>query len=194
MSEAQNHDLYLEHAYALLSEYNLDSSWRVSVSPNMWRRLGTCNFDKKLIRLSESHVRRGSFDQVMDTIRHEVAHALARQRFGQSIKPHGPEWKAIARELGATPRASVPMPSASVTSRVGRGQLKPTPKPEVRRSRSSFYAEQLNRSIVSGDRLSYQGKTYSVVATKRTRFTGVADHDGQTYSIPASLMPRFVFL
>ena len=40
--------------------------------------------------------------EIRDTVLHEIAHALV----GPEAR-HGPEWKAIAKRLGATPRANV---------------------------------------------------------------------------------------
>lgn len=62
---------------------------------------GTCNFNQKLIRLSKPLVLLNSEAHVLDTIRHEVAHALAGRGAG-----HGPEWKVIAARLGARPKAT----------------------------------------------------------------------------------------
>ncbi|MFP4061806.1 MAG: SprT-like domain-containing protein [Halochromatium sp.] len=37
------------------------------------------------------------------TVPHEVAHVLAYWRHGARIRPHGPEWQRIMRQLGAEP-------------------------------------------------------------------------------------------
>jgi len=34
---------------------------------------------------------------------HEVAHVVARTLFGRKIRPHGSEWRAVMRHLGAVP-------------------------------------------------------------------------------------------
>jgi predicted SprT family Zn-dependent metalloprotease len=39
-------------------------------------------------------------DTYLDTIPHEVAHIVARFIHGRAISAHGPEWVAIAKELG----------------------------------------------------------------------------------------------
>ena len=65
------------------------------------RSLGLCSPAKRTIYLSTYYFDRVSDAETMDTIRHEIAHALEAVRHGTS--GHGPVWKAIAREVGATP-------------------------------------------------------------------------------------------
>ena len=66
------------------------------------RRLGDCHFDNRVIRIGRIHALDASEAEIRDTILHEIAHALA----GPEAR-HGPAWKAIARRIGATPRANV---------------------------------------------------------------------------------------
>ena len=64
------------------------------------RRLGVCKYQAKRIEITEYHVRNNPPSTVLDTLRHEIVHAIA----GSAAK-HGPAWKAVAVRLGATPRA-----------------------------------------------------------------------------------------
>ncbi len=68
-----------------------------------WNRrqksFGVCCYDTKQIQLSRYHAEYEPEENVLDTIRHEIAHALAGSAAG-----HGPEWKRWARKVGATPR------------------------------------------------------------------------------------------
>jgi predicted SprT family Zn-dependent metalloprotease len=64
------------------------------------RGLGVCRFRSKRIEIAEFHARNNPPVVVLDTLRHEIAHAIA----GPAAK-HGPAWKAVAIRLGATPRA-----------------------------------------------------------------------------------------
>src|SRR4051794_39365250 len=64
------------------------------------RRLGACNYRAKRIEISEYYARNSPPESVLDTLLHEIAHALA----GHAAR-HGPTWKAVAVRLGATPRA-----------------------------------------------------------------------------------------
>ena len=66
------------------------------------RRLGDCNYDQRVIRIGRTHALDASEAEIKDTILHEIAHALA----GPEAR-HGPAWKAIAKRIGATPRANV---------------------------------------------------------------------------------------
>ncbi|MDP9821063.1 putative SprT family Zn-dependent metalloprotease [Nocardioides massiliensis] len=66
------------------------------------RRFGSIHFETipYAIHLSRRWLQHGSREQAEDTIRHEVAHAVA-----GSLAGHGPAWKEVARRLGATPEA-----------------------------------------------------------------------------------------
>ena len=64
------------------------------------RRLGVCKYRTKQIEIAEYYARNSPPETVLDTLLHEIAHALA----GPAAR-HGPAWKAVAIRLGATPRA-----------------------------------------------------------------------------------------
>ena len=64
------------------------------------RRLGVCKFRAKRIEIAEYYAAQNSREKVLDTLMHEIAHALAGPKAG-----HGPKWKAIAVQLGARPAA-----------------------------------------------------------------------------------------
>lgn len=83
-------------AKAKMREHGLDGwafGWQRAVNA-----LGTCNYRKQTIFLSRSYVELNPEELVMDTIMHEIAHALVGPGKG-----HGPVWKAMARKLGAKP-------------------------------------------------------------------------------------------
>jgi predicted SprT family Zn-dependent metalloprotease len=67
-------------------------------------RFGACWPKRKQITLSRVLTELNDEAQVRDTVLHELAHALAFERYGR-VRSHGPEWKAIAQSLGASPRA-----------------------------------------------------------------------------------------
>ena len=52
------------------------------------------------IEIAEYYARNSPQDSVLDTLLHEIAHAIA-----DPTARHGPAWKAVAMRLGATPRA-----------------------------------------------------------------------------------------
>lgn len=62
------------------------------------RRMGLCSYRKRIISLSKPLTLLNSEDQILDTILHEIAHALTPKDHG-----HGNEWKIMARSLGAKP-------------------------------------------------------------------------------------------
>ncbi len=64
------------------------------------RRLGVCKYRTKRIEISEYYALNSAAQTVLDTLLHEIAHAIA----GPAAR-HGPVWKAVAIRLGATPRA-----------------------------------------------------------------------------------------
>ncbi len=64
------------------------------------RQLGVCKYRTKRIEIAEYYARNSPPEAVLDTLLHEIAHAIAGPAAG-----HGPAWKAVAFRLGATPRA-----------------------------------------------------------------------------------------
>jgi hypothetical protein len=64
------------------------------------RRLGVCKYRTKRIEIVEFHTLNNPPENVLDTLLHEIAHALA----GPAAR-HGPVWKAFAVRIGATPRS-----------------------------------------------------------------------------------------
>jgi predicted SprT family Zn-dependent metalloprotease len=66
---------------------------------NAVKRAGLCSFRNKQIQLSRAiYGIEANREHALDTILHEVAHALAGPGAG-----HGPAWKRIARQIGARP-------------------------------------------------------------------------------------------
>jgi hypothetical protein len=64
------------------------------------RQLGVCKYLQKRIEVAEYYALNTPQEAVLDTLMHEIAHAIAGPSAG-----HGPAWKAVAVRLGATPRA-----------------------------------------------------------------------------------------
>jgi predicted SprT family Zn-dependent metalloprotease len=85
-------------ARGLMDEYGLED-WHFEFDRAV-TRLGCCRHDKKLITLSRKLTEMNSEKECIDTILHEIAHALAGPK-----AHHGPLWKAHARRLGCRPRA-----------------------------------------------------------------------------------------
>jgi len=87
-------------ARTLLDEYDLED-WSFEWSSQKVR-VGECNYTKKTIRYSTHYLAKTPDSEIEDTIRHEIAHALAFVRYGRS-QHHNHIWKMIAREVGASP-------------------------------------------------------------------------------------------
>jgi predicted SprT family Zn-dependent metalloprotease len=64
------------------------------------RRMGACHYRTKHIEIAEYYALHSPPETVLDTLLHEIAHAIA----GAAAR-HGPVWKAIALRVGATPSA-----------------------------------------------------------------------------------------
>jgi predicted SprT family Zn-dependent metalloprotease len=92
LSEAQ------EVATRLIELHGL-SGWTFRFNRNK-RRLGVCKQDSKQIELSEHYVIRNSSEHVIDTILHELAHALVGTEHG-----HDDVWKDMCIRLGCTPNS-----------------------------------------------------------------------------------------
>jgi predicted SprT family Zn-dependent metalloprotease len=75
--------------------------WKFAWS-NRKRGYGHVNYTRKILYLSRPLTVLNDYDQVRDTILHEIAHVLA----GPAAN-HGPYWKRVARSLGAVPQACV---------------------------------------------------------------------------------------
>jgi len=65
---------------------------------NAKRRCGQCNYYNKTISLSIVYVKNNNEDLIINTILHEIAHAIAPIGSG-----HGKEWKKICLEVNAKP-------------------------------------------------------------------------------------------
>lgn len=83
-------------AKRLMIEFGL-GSWIFRWS-NAKRTFGTCSKSRRTITLSADLVERNDQAKVEDTIRHEIAHALASDKAG-----HNGEWKRMCAITGAKP-------------------------------------------------------------------------------------------
>ena len=67
------------------------------------RRAGACDHTRRTLSFSSVLLPLYPEPVVRDVVLHEVAHALAGARAG-----HGPKWKRVAANLGASPKAQLP--------------------------------------------------------------------------------------
>lgn len=87
-----------ETAEWLINKLNL-SGWKIRwMSRKATRVFGECYPRQKLIRLSPVLTEMNNDDVVLNTILHELAHALDFTRF--KIIGHGKTWKKICDEIG----------------------------------------------------------------------------------------------
>lgn len=75
------------------------NDWDFKINGRLKNTLGRCNYTKRLIELSASFIENNGVEQVLDTILHEIAHALT------PGDGHGEVWKAMCRKLGCRPEA-----------------------------------------------------------------------------------------
>ena len=74
----------------------------VEFSSRMTRSLGRCYPERNLIRIAQ-FVLEDSDALVQEVLCHEAAHVAAYHLHGTSIRPHGPEWKALMLAAGYPP-------------------------------------------------------------------------------------------
>lgn len=65
---------------------------------------GRAYFEGNRIRLSRRVLE--TEEQVRDTVLHEYAHLVVNEMHGPSAKPHGKEWRAVMKRLGAKAKAT----------------------------------------------------------------------------------------
>jgi predicted SprT family Zn-dependent metalloprotease len=68
--------------------------------PRLRTTAGQAYYAKSLVRMNPRLLQFG-MEEVDKTLRHELAHLVARSRAGRRrIDPHGPEWRQACRDLG----------------------------------------------------------------------------------------------
>jgi len=79
---------------------------RLEFSNRMIRTLGRAwvnrNTKRHLIKLSIPYIALNTYEEMLDTLLHEIAHVLSDVR-NKKRTCHGPEWKAVCREIGCRP-------------------------------------------------------------------------------------------
>lgn len=89
----------LAHAQTMLEAHGLDDDWKVTVSGRMIRSYGACLYQQREIRISSQLAALNPRSETIDTIAHEVAHALAGFEAG-----HGYLWRLACEQTGARPQ------------------------------------------------------------------------------------------
>lgn len=91
-------------ATVLFERWGLDTVsnyWTFIIKDTRKRALGLCKYGKKEIHISYTHAVNDAEETVLDTLKHEIAHALA----GPHVPMHGSEWKQWAKKVGCSPEA-----------------------------------------------------------------------------------------
>jgi predicted SprT family Zn-dependent metalloprotease len=88
----------LTEAGRLFERHGL-SGWRLEVSARLKRTLGLCDYRRRSIRVNAFYAENNPEGVVLNTLRHEVAHALTPGH------GHDVTWAATAARLGCTPRS-----------------------------------------------------------------------------------------
>jgi predicted SprT family Zn-dependent metalloprotease len=96
---------HLYHPDCVDPEFGLES-WTFAFD-DAKRRAGAATFGPNVITLSRSFVEHASFEEIENTILHEVAHAIAGLDAG-----HGPRWRMIARDIGCSAERCADMPES----------------------------------------------------------------------------------
>ena len=82
-------------ALELMNRHGL-VGWRVKLD-HARRRAGQCDYNSRVISLSRFYVRKADKEHILDTILHEIAHAIVGPHHG-----HDAVWRQKAREIGCT--------------------------------------------------------------------------------------------
>ena len=77
----------------------LDEGWTWKWDRGV-RRMGCCHYGPRRLTFSRALFERNTPERCLDTVLHEIAHALVGHSAG-----HGPRWKAMVASIGGTPRA-----------------------------------------------------------------------------------------
>lgn len=82
-------------AISLIAKHLEGKNWQF-VWDNRINALGCCFYNRKQIKLSKRWVQAIPDEEILDTILHEIAHAIAGSKAG-----HGYEWKQVCINIGA---------------------------------------------------------------------------------------------
>lgn len=93
--------VFTQHCLSLAHRmYDLDYDW-AAVLDNAKRRAGQCRYRKQEIGISRLFISWATHEQIVQTVLHEIAHALAFELDDET--GHGWSWRRWCRELGIEP-------------------------------------------------------------------------------------------
>jgi len=104
------------------------SGLRITVSTRLRVSLARCLPERPEIRLAAFLLEKPS-PLLREVLCHELAHLVTHARHGNSVKPHGAEWRALMKQAGFEPRVRIPSGrerSAGATTKARSKKLPPT--------------------------------------------------------------------
>lgn len=94
----------VEICYAMAENFFKRSFSRPHIELNLsGQSAGTANPQKNLLRFNKQLFTENKLHFLKQTVPHEVAHLIAYQLFGLTIKPHGKEWQYIMQMVFQLP-------------------------------------------------------------------------------------------
>ena len=161
---------------AKMEEHGLVSLGWTGTLDNAVRRFGACKYRKKRITLSRHLITINSDEETLDTILHEIAHALAFEEHGEDCG-HDERWQAIAIRIGARPERTVD--ADEVSSVAGSHFLVHSETGEVFRS---YYRQPPTRDLsetwIRGRRAETEGKLSIVTSRELARLKQEGGEEG----------------
>lgn len=91
-------------AYELFNQYGLQG-YNFELGRSAKRRYGCFKAKDKLVVIQRNHAEMHPPEAVLDTLKHEVAHAIMHKKYGK-CQGHNALWKQTAIMLGCTPTAT----------------------------------------------------------------------------------------
>lgn len=91
-------DDVIDLAYEQMDAFDLHEKGWTFAFDNAQRRFGACHYGSKRITLSAELCSLNEYDEVLQTIQHEIAHAIAGKAAG-----HGADWERACALTGARP-------------------------------------------------------------------------------------------
>lgn len=95
-------------ANTLLRVHGLTAKgWQFEIHHSSKRVCGKCIFraypPKKKVVLYRTYLKHNPDDQIINTIKHEIAHALAYEKYGRAGGGHGAAWREMCAVVGIKP-------------------------------------------------------------------------------------------
>jgi len=83
----------------LIKKFDLGIDIEVEIADRFKQKAGQYRHSERKVRISH-HLIDNHPGEVIDTVKHELGHAVAMHRYGKRrVKPHGKEWKSIMEEM-----------------------------------------------------------------------------------------------